>query len=1183
MAFGFRFPAAHFQSEPFLAEQSALFRGVNYLSRTPSTAGNRKTFTFDWFDKFVVDGTASTVVAVDDGTGANRFAISYNTASKIEVLFEVAGTVYLWTSTAVFKDPAAWSHGSVQVDTTASSGSRMILTRNGSVVAGTWGTEIPLNTDTAFNNTWAHYIGVGTNTSGTLANYFKGLISLVRLVDGAAVAPEGNTIEIDAEGYIKLLEYTGSYGTNGGIYDFSNNSAFGVDVKTNNNTVPSVEFEDIYSSASNLSTYTFASCDLGTPSAGRQIVVSTYGPRATAGSRTVSTMTINGVTATFAGRQQTLNLNGHEIWYASVPSGATGDIVITWSAGCNGCAISVWSALNLGPIQDVQGDGTSITASRTINIGGSSGAIAFVSSADADAQTNHTFSTAIERDEAIAFDTQQSLAVADYTFSVASNATTITDTLSTTGSDGSLLGVTFGKVADNLYKSSGFATTDQLNDVPFSDDAGNGKGNFPILSSIWYPATDSQPSYAQPARMTVKNGGLECGPDPGSAIATLAAVSGMKIYFESRGIGSTSASAPGLALGVGKMNSVAHQTGLETRLRDGHWIYLGDGNKINESGTKSAYVGAAIARDAWVGFALDLSNGAVWARNTTGYFNSATEAEVEAGTTTNAMATGLDLDGLWTPTGISLDNNGEFEFNFGQHDFQFSVPSGFTTLATQNFSEPSIADPELQMDVVLDTGANIKAASEALYTYQFAWIKDRDNPNYHQLIDTVRGTSNVLQSSTTAAETTYSAPAGNSVAWVWKAGDQIVENTDGTITSSVSANTTNGFSIVSYTGTGVAATVGHGQATTPKLIIVKNRTDTDAWAVYHASNTAAPETDYLVLNTAAATADLDTYWNDTAPTASVFSIGTVTNTNGSSDDIIAYCWSEIEGFSKFGSYTGNGSADGPFVYTGFKPRWIITKGTGYRNWNILDSNRSTFNPLTDRLKANSTDAEDTARVVDFLSNGFKIRETGTDINANAEIYIYAAFAETTIEPKGESFGNQGTDGTFISAVETADTAPDSSYLVINHTAIDAVTLNTDIKAFMTRDAGRTGTTNFAVNDKITIAAHGLVAGDRVTVSTSGTIPAGLTPGQLYYVINPATNDFEVSLTEGGAAVDITSDGTGTHTVIQWAQGTLEDQGNDVYTAVADLSGLETGTSMRYLIESSNSKSQKIQSIAMQWN
>jgi hypothetical protein len=239
--------------------------------------------------------------------------------------------------------------------------------------------------------------------------------------------------------------------------------------------------------------------------------------------------------------------------------------------------------------------------------------------------------------------------------------------------------------------------------------------------------------------------------------------------------------------------------------------------------------------------------------------------------------------------------------------------------------------------------------------------------------------------------------AATFVAWCWKAGGTAASNTDGSITSSVSANPTSGFSIVSYTGTAANATVGHGLGVAPSLMIVKNRTDADAWAVYHSANTAAPETDYLVLNTTAATADLNTYWNDTATTTSVFSIGSVTNTNGSTDAMIAYCWAEVEGFSKFGSYTGNGSAAGPFIYTGFRPALVIIKNASgtTQGWQMFDNKRSSYNVTTNYLMAQSSDAEATGngRLIDMTSNGLQNSSIDNSINISAGLYIYAAFAE----------------------------------------------------------------------------------------------------------------------------------------------------------------------------------------------
>ena len=241
------------------------------------------------------------------------------------------------------------------------------------------------------------------------------------------------------------------------------------------------------------------------------------------------------------------------------------------------------------------------------------------------------------------------------------------------------------------------------------------------------------------------------------------------------------------------------------------------------------------------------------------------------------------------------------------------------------------------------------------------------------------------------ADAQYNASGATYVAWGWKAGGAASSNTDGTITSSVSANTTSGFSIVTYTGTGAAATVGHGLGAAPKMIFAKERDGVNAWNVYHAS-IGATQRGYL--NTTAAFDATAALWNNTAPTTSVFTVGTADVTNRSAGSILAYCWSEVEGFSKFGSYTGNGSADGPFVYTGFRPAFVLIKRTDSTgDWNINDSARVGYNPVADTLNANETYAEGASDVMDILSNGFKIRFTGTNFNASGGTYIFAAFAE----------------------------------------------------------------------------------------------------------------------------------------------------------------------------------------------
>jgi hypothetical protein len=329
--------------------------------------------------------------------------------------------------------------------------------------------------------------------------------------------------------------------------------------------------------------------------------------------------------------------------------------------------------------------------------------------------------------------------------------------------------------------------------------------------------------------------------------------------------------------------------------------------------------------------------------------------------------------------------------------FRYTPPTGFKALCQANLPTPAILNPELHMDVKLDTGANIKTTAESVFPSNFfEWIKDRGNSNNHQLIDTVRGSSAVLQSNTTAAETTYSAPSGSSVGWVWKAGGTAATNNAGSISSQVSANVDAGFSIVTYTGTGANATVGHGLGVAPKMYVTKRVNNTGDWPVYHVNQNASPGTGHMKLNLTGAFNAGSTVWNNTAPTSSVFSVGSSSEANASLGTYVAYCFAEIDGYSKIGSYTGNGSTDGPFVECGFKPKFVMIKrsdSTG--NWVIYDTVRNTYNVVNLSLFPNLSNAEftETANILDAVSNGFKPRGTGGDINTSGGTYTFIAFAD----------------------------------------------------------------------------------------------------------------------------------------------------------------------------------------------
>jgi len=298
------------------------------------------------------------------------------------------------------------------------------------------------------------------------------------------------------------------------------------------------------------------------------------------------------------------------------------------------------------------------------------------------------------------------------------------------------------------------------------------------------------------------------------------------------------------------------------------------------------------------------------------------------------------------------------------------------------------------------------------------WIKNRSAANSHQLADSIRGVTKYLFSDATAADDTrtdqvtafstsgFSLSAlvvntavnntgNNYVGWQWKAGGTAVSNTAGSITSSVSANTTAGFSVVTYTGNGSTGTVGHGLGVAPSMIIVKSRTSTiDNWQVYHAS---LGNTQRVTLNsTNAADSPSPGMWNSTSPTISVFSVGNQTGVNAATT-YVAYCWAPVAGYSAFGSYTGNGSADGPFVYLGFRPRWLMIKSSSaVENWYVWDTARDAYNVASAQLYPNLSNAEASAVSIDANSNGFKCR-SATVVNTSSATYIYAAFAENPLK------------------------------------------------------------------------------------------------------------------------------------------------------------------------------------------
>jgi hypothetical protein len=450
------------------------------------------------------------------------------------------------------------------------------------------------------------------------------------------------------------------------------------------------------------------------------------------------------------------------------------------------------------------------------------------------------------------------------------------------------------------------------------------------------------------------------------------------------------------------------------------WAYYGaNGNKYNNA-SPVAY-GATFTTNDVIGVAFDADIGTL-----TFYKNGTSQGTAFTGLTSGPyFAASGDNGGTAQPTAI----------NFGQRPFTYTAPSGFLALNTQNLTTPTILNGAQYMAAVTYQGAtapntvttsSTNSGNNPLgTTFQpdLVWIKSRSAATDHKLTDAVRGTTKALVSTSTAAETTdtngltaftasgftvgsdtiYNNTTGPAtyVAWQWKGGNgtsNIAVNAYGStpsIASTVSANVAAGFSVVAYTGITGSATVGHGLGVTPSLIIAKCRTAGAGfnWPVWHMGLTSASY--FLRFNTADAQILASSIWG-TAPNSSVFTIGTDPAIN-SATTYIAYCFAPVAGYSAFGKYTGNGSTDGPFVYLGFRPRFVMTKRIDTTSpWQIIDTSRDTYNSSVAGLFPNTSGAEASftqPNGIDYLSNGFKLRNSSTDDNASGGTYIYAAFAE----------------------------------------------------------------------------------------------------------------------------------------------------------------------------------------------
>jgi hypothetical protein len=535
---------------------------------------------------------------------------------------------------------------------------------------------------------------------------------------------------------------------------------------------------------------------------------------------------------------------------------------------------------------------------------------------------------------------------------------------------------------NNISVTAG-TTYDAMLDVPTNTSAT--VANYPTLNPL------SNTSTLTEANLTATNILL--------AGTTMATPTTGKWYFEY----TQTTSIPSGSLWVGvssNTNAIA-----DNQLQG--YAYASDGRKVAYNSYTSGY-GATWTNGDVIGCALDLDNQTI-----TFYKNNTSQGTAFTSITAQPYVFALSAGGAGSTKGGSI--------NCGQRPFAYTPPTGFVALNTFNLPTPTILQGNKYMDATTYTAAsptNRVIVNQGQFRPDLVWIKSRSQTYNHYLFDSNRGVgAGALSSNNTSVQNWdtgtqlssfnsngYTISSGDAisdtsaVAWQWQAGQgSTSSNTSGSITSTVSVNTTAGFSVVTYTGTGSTSTVGHGLGVAPRMIILKNRgigtAGDGAWQVYHAS---IGNTQYLSLNTTAAAATSIARWNNTSPTSTVFTVATTGSVNDPSNTYVAYCWAAISGFSAFGSYTGNGSTDGPFIYTGFRPKFVMAKmSSGISNWYIRDTSRDTYNTAFRVLYPDTTDVEgsDSTFGFDLLSNGFKVRSSSNGANQSGQTFIYAAFAE----------------------------------------------------------------------------------------------------------------------------------------------------------------------------------------------
>jgi hypothetical protein len=980
------------------------------------------------------------------GFGGNRALFGTDYGANCALYFEAITHSFLKTIQVafrrgfklVFRDPSAWYHIIVAVDTTqAIAANRAKIYVNGSeVTAFSIATYPSQNTDLLINNNQYHEISTSSSTYA-----FNGYLADIHFIDGQALDPTSFG-EFDTNGVWQPIEYTGSFGTNGFHLPFSDNStaaALGTDTSSNGNTwtvnnisiitggptsvaaasgaLPVYNTTDTYGTVKGTGTRTdsnSSSIVLALPMDGANNGTTFTDESATIkGSGSAKTITRNGDTKTVTTQSKFYGSSGYFDGSGDyLTAGTSSDYIF----GTGDFTVECWAYFNVLNTDNAlitnhnndsnwvfkvvsgkflfypgDGNGSSIIGTSTISTGSW-----YHFTATRQSGTLKLFVNGVLETTA-ALSPNYSL---NNTLHIGAQQNNLAGTYLNGYLQDARLYKGVAKYTSNFSPPSSTqnpaiaAGNDSLVDSPTNGsqtDTGVGGevvGNYCTFNPL-----------GGKAAVTLANGNLERTGGNNNKMGTFGMSSG-KWYWEI--VCNT--------LTGGAYNGITEYSN-EPDAYDLNYMYSATGAKF--IGTATSAYGASYAVGDVVGYAYDADAGSL-----TCYKN---------GVSQGVLVSGLAGKTLFPVT--RTDTSAQMVCNFGQRPFAYTAPSGFKALCTTNLPEPTIADGSTVMDVALYTGnGSTQTISGLNFSPDFVWIKRRDSAAQHVLYDQIRGagankelvSSGTFEEGNTSSVATqeygymsaftsdgFSVAAGTVngtytnlnastyAAWTWDAGSSTVTNTAGSITSQVRANASAGFSVVTYTGTGAAATVGHGLGVAPALVILKFRGTTSNWSVYHSS---VGNTKRLILNSTASEATGSTFWNNTSPTSTVFSVGGDLN---DSTTIVAYCFAPVAGYSSFGSYTGNGSADGPFVYTGMRPRWILiknTSATGY--WILKDTARDPANTMAYHLAPNASDADYydlSLLALDSLSNGFKVRNSNSGHNTNGNVYLFIAFAESPFQ------------------------------------------------------------------------------------------------------------------------------------------------------------------------------------------